>query len=74
MQHLESLTVVERDGVQTVEQLPLVLMDPLYLDIKDGLWVHLHLTVLLQECSKLQLVFLWRQTGSCEWTDRQLNR
>lgn len=27
-------TVVQRDDVQTVEQLPLVLVDPLHLDIK----------------------------------------
>lgn len=57
-----ALTVVQRDGVQTVEQLPLVFVDPLHLDVKDGLWVHLHLAVLLQEGGELQLVLLQEQT------------
>ena len=35
--------VVERDGVQAGEQLPLVLVDPLHLHVKDGVWVHLNL-------------------------------
>lgn len=30
----ESLTVVESDNVQTVEQLPLILMDSLHLNVK----------------------------------------
>lgn len=52
------LTVVERDGVQTVEQLPLVLVDPLHLHVKDGVRVHFHMAPLLQEGGELQLVLL----------------
>ena len=41
------LTVIEGDDVQTVEKLSLVLVDPLDLDIKDGLWVDFDLVFLL---------------------------
>ena len=51
-------TVVVGDHVQAVEQLSLVLMDPLHLDVKHGVGVDLHLVVLLQVGGKLQLVLL----------------
>lgn len=51
-------TVVKCDDVQAVEQLPLVLMDPLHLHIKHGVGVDLHFVVLFQVGSKLQLVLL----------------
>lgn len=44
--------------MQTVEQLSLVLVDPLHLYVKDGVRVHLHLAVLLQEGGKLEFVLL----------------
>lgn len=53
-----SLTVVEGDDVQTVEQLPLVLMDPLHLQVKHGVGVDLHLVVFLKVNRKLHLVLL----------------
>ena len=54
-------TVVVGDHVQAVEQLSLVLVDPLHLDVKHGVGVDLHLVVLLQVDGELQLVFLRRQ-------------
>lgn len=41
------LTVVQGDDVQAVEQLSLVLMDPLHVHIKHGGGVDLHLVILL---------------------------
>lgn len=58
-----SLTVVQGDDVQAVEQLPLVLVDPLHVHIKHGGGVDLHLILLLQEGGELQLVFLGRRDG-----------
>lgn len=59
------LTVVHGDHVQAVQELPLVLVDPLHVHVKHGGWVDLHFVLLLQELRKLQLVFLLRQcTGS----------
>lgn len=52
------LTVVEGDNVQTVEQLPLILMDSLHLNVKHRVGVDLYFVVLLQVHSKLQLVLL----------------
>lgn len=46
-------TVVQGDDVQAVEQLPLVLVDPLDVDVKDGGWVDLHPVLLLQVLGKL---------------------
>lgn len=44
--------------MQTVEQLSLVFMDSLDLNVEHGVGVDLHLVVLFQVHSKLQLVFL----------------
>lgn len=44
--------------MQTVEQLPLVFMDPLHLDVKQGAGIDLHLIVFLQMGGKLHLVLL----------------
>lgn len=44
--------------MQTVEQLSLVFMNSLHLDVEHGVGVDLHLVVLFQVHSKLQLVFL----------------
>lgn len=55
------LTVIIGDHVQTVEQLSLVFMDSLDLNVEHGVWVDLHLIVLLQVHRELQLVFLCYQ-------------
>lgn len=55
------LTVVHGDDMQTVQELPFVLVNPLYMDIKHGRWVDLHLVLLFQELGELQLIFLWRE-------------
>lgn len=55
------LTVVHRDHVQAVQELPLVLVDPLHLHVEHGGRIDLHLVLLLQELRKLQLVLLSRQ-------------
>ena len=47
--------------MQAVEQLPLVLVDPLHLHVEHGVGVDLHLVVLLQVHSELHLVFLLYQ-------------
>lgn len=52
------LTVVVGDDVQTVEQLSLVLVDPLDLNVKHGVGVDLYLVVLLQVHGELHLVLL----------------
>ena len=44
--------------MQAVEQLSLVLVDPLDLHVEHGLWVDLHLVVLLQVGRELHLVLL----------------
>lgn len=53
-----TLTVVKSDNVQAVEELPLVLMNPLDLDVKDGLWIDFYVIFFLQVRSKFLLVFL----------------
>lgn len=50
--------VVERDDVEAVEQLSLVLMDPLDMDVKDGGRVDLDVVVLLDVLGQLHFVFL----------------
>lgn len=37
------LTVVEGDDMQTGEELPLVLVNPLHVRVEHGGWVYLHL-------------------------------
>lgn len=54
-------TVVQCDDVQAVQQLPLVLMDPLHVHVEHGRGVDFHLVFLLQEGRELQLVFLGRR-------------
>lgn len=44
--------------MQTVEQLSFILMNPLHMDVKHGLWIDLHLVVLLKIGGKLHLVLL----------------
>ena len=56
-----ALTVVQGDHVQAVEQLPLVLVDPLHVHVKHGRGVDLHPVLLLQEGGELDLVFLGEQ-------------
>ena len=56
--------------MQAGEQLTLGLVDPLHLHLKDGVWVHLHLSLLLQEGGELQLVLLRTETQPGQ-TDRQ---
>lgn len=56
-----ALTVVQGDHVQAVEQLPLVLVDPLHVHIEHGRGVDLHPVLLLQEGRELHLVFLGEQ-------------
>lgn len=52
------LTVVERDGVQTGEQLPLVLVDSLHLDVEHGVGIDGEVVVLIQEGRELYFVLL----------------
>lgn len=47
--------------MQTVQQLPLVLMDPLHVHVEHGGRVDFHLIFLLQEGRELQLIFLGRK-------------
>lgn len=54
-------TVVHDDDVQAVEQLPLVLVDPLHVHVKHGRRVDLHPVLLLQQQSELELVVLPRK-------------
>lgn len=49
--------------MQAVKQLPLVLVDPLDLNVKHGVGVDLHLVVLLEIGRKLKLVLLQIETG-----------
>lgn len=61
------LTVVERDGVQTGEQLPLVLVDSLHLDVEHGVGIDGEVVVLSQEGRELYFVLLREresETGS----------
>lgn len=44
--------------MQAVEQLPLVLMDPLHLHVKHGVGVDLHFVLFFQVGRELQLVLL----------------
>lgn len=53
-----NLTVVECDGVQTGEQLSLVLVDSLHLDIKHGVGIDDQVIVLLQVRRELDFVLL----------------
>lgn len=50
--------------MQTVEQLSLVFVDSLDLNVEHGVGVDLHLVVLLQVHSELQLVFLRYQNSA----------
>lgn len=59
-----ALTVVVGNDVETVQQLSLVFMDSLDLDVKHGVGIDLHLVVLLQMHSELQLVLLQDQNIS----------
>lgn len=52
------LTVVECDGVQTGEQLPLVLVDSLHLDVEHGVGIDDQVVVLLQVRRELYFVLL----------------
>lgn len=52
------LTVVERDGVQTGEQLSLVLVDSLHLDVEHGVGIDDQVVVLIQVRRELDFVLL----------------
>lgn len=69
----KQLTVVQSDDVQAVEQLALVLVDPLHLHIKHGAGVDLHLVLLLQVCSELQLVLLEGGAETCREMSKRMN-
>lgn len=56
-----SRTVVHGDDVQAVEQLPLVLVDPLHVHVEHGRRVDLHPVLLLQQQGELELVVLSRK-------------
>lgn len=56
-----SRTVVHDDDVQAVEQLPLVLVDPLHVHVEHGGRVDLHPVLLLQQHGELELVVLRRR-------------
>lgn len=58
MAGLVSHTVVHGDDVQAVEQLPLVLVDPLHVHVKHGGRVDFHPVLLLQVLSEFHLVIL----------------
>lgn len=60
------LTVVERDGVQTGEQLPLVLVDSLHLDVEHGVGIDGEVVVLIQEGRELYFVLLREREGRSE--------
>ena len=68
------LTVVHGDHVQAVQELPLVLVDPLHLHVEHGGRVDLHFVLLLQELRKLQLVLLLRQSMGSEPLRLRRNR
>ena len=51
--------------MQAVKQLPLVLVDPLDLNVEHGVGVDLHLVVLLEIGRKLKLVLLQIDTVKC---------
>ena len=57
-------TVVHGDDVQAVEQLALVLVDPLDVNVEHGGRVDLHAVLLLQVLGKLLLVVLRGQVGT----------
>lgn len=57
------LTVVEGDDVQAVEELPLVLVNPLHMHVKHGGRVDFHLVLLLQVGRELELVLLGKKVG-----------
>lgn len=66
------LTVVEGDGVQTGEQLSLVLVDSLHLDVKHGVGMDNQAVVLLQERRELDFVLLReRKTRTVGERDRK---
>ena len=44
--------------MEDIEQLSLVLVNPLDMHVKDGVHVDLHIVVVLKVCGKLLLVFL----------------
>lgn len=54
-------TVVHADDVQAVEELPLVLVDPLHMDVKHGGRVHFYPVFFLQVLGKFHLVVLWEE-------------
>ena len=45
--------VVQGDDVQAVQQLPLMLMDPLHMHVEHGVGVDSHIVLLLQEGREL---------------------
>lgn len=67
------LTVVERDGVQTGEQLSLVLVDSLHLDVEHGVGIDHQVVVLVQVCRELYFVLL-RETDSQGERDDEARR
>ena len=48
-----TLMVVQGDDVQAVQQLPLMLMDPLHMHVEHGVGVDSHIVLLLQEGREL---------------------
>lgn len=65
------LTVVQGDDVQAVQQLPLILVDPLHMDVEHRGRVDSHPVLFLQEGRELQLIFLGSIKGKDSWTVRR---
>ena len=63
LQH--TLTVVQCDHVEGIEQLPLVLMDAFHLAVEHGLWVHLNTIGGLKVLCKLVFVVLCVRACVC---------
>ena len=53
------LTVVQNNNMKAVHQLSLILVNPLYLDIKYGVDIDLNIILSLDEVCKSYLVFLY---------------
>ena len=67
MLSVSARTVVHGDDVQAVEQPPLVLVDPLHVDVKHGGRVDLHPVLILQVLSELHLVVLREKQKYVTW-------
>lgn len=67
-------TVVQGNDVQAVEQLPLVLVDPLHVDVEHGRQVDFDPVLLLQVLGELQLVVLQKRKRHVRSDERKRGR